>query len=199
MDSHFHDISIALYQQTGAGGPELLAHTFSRVEGARERVDFVMRTMRVLGGMEPTTGDGERLRFPCGAVHTSATKRLFLEASKVLPAEDLAPRPLSIFDKKSSAHVTVAGMGDGNYQLSTDGESEKAAERRGAIAVGLVKLAELEWVDEEAGKVAFSCGHAHDELIGLLLPRALNVRSFLRQQEMAAARGRLLAPSAQEQ
>ena len=199
MDSHFHDISIGLYEQTGAGGPELLAHTFSRVEGAQERVDFVMRTMRVLGGMESTTGDGEQLRFPCGAVHTSATKRLFLEACKAPPAGDLAPRPLSIFDKKSSANVSVAGSGDGNYQVSTDGESEKAADRRGAIAVGLVKLAELEWVDEEACRVSFSCGHAHDELIGLLLPRALNVRSFLRQQEMAAARGQLMAPSAQEQ
>ena len=198
MDSHFHDISIALYRQDGDTGPELLAHTYSDVDGARERVDFVIGAMRILGGMEPVPGGGERLRFACGGAHTSAVKRLFIEACKGSPAADVAPRPLSIFDKKSSANVTAASLGKGSYQLSTDGETEKAAQRRGAIAVGLVKLAELDWVDEENSKVAFSCGHAHDELVGLLLPRALNVRSFLREQEMAAARGRLAAPSAQE-
>lgn len=199
MDSHCQNISIALYQQDGATGAEVMVHTYSGIEGASQRVDFVTRAMATLGGMQPSSNGGERLRFPCAAMHTAATKRLFLEACKVPPADDIAPRPLNIFDKKSSANVTATSLGEGAYQLGAEGESQKAAERRVAIAVGLVKLAELEWVDEENCKVAFPCGRPHDELVGLLLPRALNVRSFLRQQEMAAARGRLLAPSAQEQ
>ncbi len=199
MDSHFHNISIALYQQDRDMGPEFLAHTYSGIDAAQQRIDFVLRAMAVLGGMEPSADSPERLRFPCEAAHTLATKRLFLEACKAPPADDVAPRPLTVFDKKSSANVSAANLGDGNYQLSTDGETQEAKDRRDAIAVGLVKLAELDWVDEEAGKVAFSCGRPHDELVGLLLPRALNVRSFLRQQEMAAARGQLSAPSAQEQ
>ena len=130
MDSHFHDISIALYQQDGDTGTELLAHTYSELEGKRERVEFVMGAMRILGRMEPTPGEGERLRFPCGAGHNSATKRLFLEACKAPPSEDVVPRPLTVFDKKSSANVTAVSLGAGNYQLSTDGESQKAADRR---------------------------------------------------------------------
>ena len=198
MDSHFHNISIALYQQDHDTGPELLVHTYSGIDGAQQRVEFVIRAMATLGAIEPSADSAERLRFPCEAAHTLATKRLFLEACKAPPAEDVVPRPLTVFDKKSSANVTAASLGGGNYQLSTDGESQKAAERRDATAIGLVKLAELDWVDEQNGKVAFSCGHPHDDLVGLLLPRALNVRSFLRQQEMAAARGQLLAPSAQQ-
>ena len=198
MDSHFHNISIALYQQDHDTGPELLVHTYSGIDGAQQRVAFVIRAMAALGAIEPSAHSAERLRFPCEAAHTLATKRLFLEACKAPPAEDVVPRPLTVFDKKSSANVTATSLGGGNYQLSTNGESQKAAQRRDAIAIGLVKLAELDWVDEENGKVAFSCGHPHDELVGLLLPRAVNVRSFLRQQEMAAARGQLLAPSAQQ-
>ena len=197
MDPHFHDISIALYRQDQDTGPELLVHTYSGIEDAPQRVDFVVRAMEALGGMEPV--GGKRLRHVCKAIHAAATKRLFLEACKAPPAQEIVPRPLSVFDRKSSANVSAASLGAGNYQIDTDGAGQKAQDRRQAIAAGLVKLAELEWIDEKSCRVAFSCGRAHDELIGLLLPRALNVRSFLRQQEMAAAKGRLLAPSAQKQ
>ena len=73
------------------------------------------------------------------------------------------------------------------------------AKRRSAIAGGLVKLGEMEWAEGGQDEVAFLCGQAHDELIGVLLVRALNVRAILREQEMSASRGQLLAPSAQEQ
>ena len=43
----------------------------------------------------------------------------------------------------------------------------------------------------------FPCGTDHHELVGLLLTRALNVRGALREQEAAAARGMLSAPSQQ--
>jgi len=46
--------------------------------------------------------------------------------------------------------------------------------------------------------VVFPCGRPHDELMGLLLPRALNARAALREEEMAASRGMLVAPSAQK-
>ena len=44
----------------------------------------------------------------------------------------------------------------------------------------------------------FVCAWPHDALMGLLLPRALNVRAVLREEEMAASRGTLVAPSAQK-
>jgi hypothetical protein len=46
--------------------------------------------------------------------------------------------------------------------------------------------------------LAFPCGHSHDALIGLLLPRALNVRAVLREEEAAVGRGNLVAPSQQK-
>jgi len=38
----------------------------------------------------------------------------------------------------------------------------------------------------------------HDVLVGLLLPRAVNVRAAIREEEMSQTRGVLTAPSAQE-
>ena len=67
------------------------------------------------------------------------------------------------------------------------------------LAGGLVKLGQMEWIEGDKERFAFSCGHAHDRLVGLLLVRALNVRGVEREEQMAAARGQLLAPSAQKQ
>ena len=52
---------------------------------------------------------------------------------------------------------------------------------------------------EVPNEAYFACGHDHDELVGLLLGRALNVRAAMREAEAAAARGVLAAPSAQAQ
>ena len=68
---------------------------------------------------------------------------------------------------------------------------------RGATA-GLKKLAETAPVEGAQDQVAFSCGHPHDALVALLLPRALNVRAILREEESAGARGMLVAPSQQK-
>ena len=85
------------------------------------------------------------------------------------------------------------------YRLEADGADEATRARLEAtIANGLVKLAEMERGPGRAVEVAFACGRAHDAIVGLLLPRALNVRAALREQEAAAARGILAAPSAQE-
>ena len=84
------------------------------------------------------------------------------------------------------------------YEVSTDDPQDKSAARIDAITGGLKKLAEIEFVDGEPHRVKFACGSPHDALIGLLLPRALNVRAVLREEEMAASRGTLVAPSAQK-
>jgi hypothetical protein len=44
MDSHFHDISIGLYEQRPQGKPAYLVYTYSHKDGARERIDFVRRS-----------------------------------------------------------------------------------------------------------------------------------------------------------
>lgn len=199
MDPHFHEISIGLYRQQGAQGPEFLVHTYSGLDGAPERVEFVTRTMVVLGGMEAVEGDGRRVRFACNSSHDFACRRVFLESCKWDPAAAVEPKPLTIFDRKSDRNVTVSSLVDGAYRVTGEAESDRGEKRRAAIGAGLVKLGQMEWAEGDEERFAFPCGHSHDKLVGLLLIRALNVRGVEREQQMAAARGQLLAPSAQKQ
>lgn len=190
MDPHFHDISIGLYCQRRPAGPAFLVHTYSRRPGAAQRVGFIAGAMRELGGM---VEEGAGLvRFPCWAGHERACRRVFLEACKLDPSRAVEVRPLGIFDKKSNRQIAVRSLGEGKYRISAEGED---ASRAAAVAGGLVKLGQM--TSAAPDQVEFSCGWAHDALVGLLLIRALNVRAVLREQEMAASRGILAAPSAQ--
>lgn len=195
MDPHYHDITIALYQQGEDDNPLFLVHTYSQMEGVQERIQFAIKTMTHLGDLvEDANG---LLQFPCGAAHQLACRRAFLESCKLPPSDSAEPRPLQILDKKSGLTITVTSLGDGVYQVGADGEGRRADRRISAIAGGLIKLGEMEEVDGTLDKVAFPCGHSHDALLGLLLVRAPNVRAIVREQEMAASRGVLAAPSQQ--
>jgi hypothetical protein len=196
MDSHFHDISIGLYCQERDEGPAFLVHTYSRLEGEKRRIAFVRKAMKILGGME-LTSDG-LLRFPCWAEHELACKRIFLEACKLDPDEPIEPRPLNTLDKKSGLTITVLSLGNGVYQITADGEGSHKEKRISAIGGGLIKLGQMDDGSEALDRVAFSCGHIHDAMVGLLLVRAPNVRTVIREQEAVASRGTLSSPSQQE-
>ena len=195
MDPHFHDITIALYQQGQDESPLFLVHTYSQMEGVQGRIQFAIETMTHLGNLVEDTN--RLLRFPCEAAHQLACRRAFLESCKLSPNDSAEPRPLQIPDKKSGLTITVDSLGEGIYQVKADGEGKRADRRISAIAGGLMKLGEMEEVDGTLDKVAFPCGHSHDALLGLLLVRAPNVRAIVREQEMAASRGVLAAPSQQ--
>jgi hypothetical protein len=195
MDPHFHDITIALYQQGQDESPLFLVHTYSRMEGAQGRIQFAIETMTHLGNLVEDTN--RLLRFPCEAAHQLACRRAFLESCKLSLNDSAEPRPLQILDKKSGLTITVNSLGQGIYQVQADGEGRRADRRISAIAGGLIKLGEMDEVDGTLDKVAFPCGHSHDALLGLLLIRAPNVRAIVREQEMAATRGILAAPSQQ--
>ncbi|MCC7264863.1 MAG: hypothetical protein IT369_20285 [Candidatus Latescibacteria bacterium] len=191
MDPHFHDITIALYQQVTSTGPRYLVHSYSGRPGVAARLAFVAGAMAVLGGMEAV--GVQLLRFPCGAAHELACRRAFLEACKLDPVHELAVRPLSFFDKKSGCQIQITSLGGGAYRVALEGGDES---RAAAVAAGLVKLGQLE--SPAPDRVAFGCGQAHDALVGMLVVRAVNVRATLREQELLAARGLLVAPSAQQ-
>jgi hypothetical protein len=194
MDPHFHDISIALYRQKKDEGPAYLVHTYSRIEGVEGRITSIANAMCTLGGLE-TKADGF-LQFPCRKEHGLAIKRVFLEACKLAPDNEIEPRPLHILDKKSGLDIYVTSHGEGVYQVTADGEAKDKDRRISFIAGGLIKLAQLE--DQSVDTVAFDCKYAHDAMLGLLLVRAPNVRAVLREQEATASRGVLAAPSQQE-
>ena len=196
MDRHFHDITIGLYYQERDEGPTYLVHTYSRLEGATRRIGIVRAAMKILGGME-TASDG-LLRFPCWTAHEAACKRIFLEACKVIPDTPIEPRPLNTLDKKSGLTITVFSIGEGVYQITADGEGIQSEKRIAAIGGGLIKLGQMDEVGNTSDRVAFSCGHVHDAMVGLLLVRAPNVRAVMREQQATSSRGTLSAPSQQE-
>jgi hypothetical protein len=173
-------------------------HSYSRRPDAAERVAFLSRAVVEVGGLAPVEGDPRLVRFHCGEWHHTASKRLFLEAAKLPSSAALGPRPLAIFDKKSGQQISVEPLGSGEYRVHADDVEPDATSRAPAVAGGLAKLAELEIDDADPTVVRFRCGHEHDALVGLLLPRALNVRAVLREEEAIASRGVLAAPSAQE-
>lgn len=188
MDRHFHDISVALYD-SGAG---YVVHTYSRRQGAAGRIGFIAGAMGVLGGMAGS-GDGA-LRFPCGAAHALASRRVFLEACTADPAAAPAAPGLGVHDRKTGHDITAQGLGRGRYRLVADGDGEAMARRLGVVAEGLVKLAGMRAVGEDGA--AFDCGHDHHAVVGLLLGRALNARVALRETAEAGARGVLASPGA---
>ena len=194
MDLHYRDISIALYLQEGKEGPAYLVHTYSSLEGVQKRLEFAKEAMQELGGLE-ATGDG-LLRFPCGEAHEVPIKRLFIEACKIDPSETAEARPMQIFDKKAGCNVMVTSPEKGVYEVKAEGVGERVDKRVELITGGLIKLGAME--DRRVDQVAFSCGHRHDSLVGLLLIRAPNVRAVIREQEAAASRGILAAPSQQK-
>ncbi len=196
MDRHYHDISVSLYEDDLDGVPTFQVHTYSRRDGAQSRINTLVQYMRTLGGMVVCGEANQKLRFPCGQAHQRAAKRIFLEACKLDPEAAAEALPMQVFDKKAELTIAATGAGDVSYRISADGESEMKDRRLAAVAGGLMKLAEMAVLDPVHHHIGFDCGHAHDPLVGLLMPRALNVRAAIKEIEAAASRGVLAAPGA---
>ena len=192
-DKYFRDISIALYAQQKDDGGNFLVRSFATHDGVKPRIEFIVDTMQSLGGMQ-SVGE-HRLQFPCGNQHLVAVRRVFLQACKEKPGETIQKIPLSLWDKKSELTGTAECRGVGAYMLSADGDS---GQRLMALRNAMGKLADVE-TDEVVGEqFCFTCGHDHHALVGLLLQSAPNVRAVMREFEMNAAKGVLLAPGSQK-
>jgi hypothetical protein len=200
MDPHCADITIGLYEHADESGrARYVLHSYSGQAGVAHRLGFLGRAMAGLGGMEVVAGSANELRWRCGDRHLAATKRLFIEACKLSRPEEIAPRPATIQDPKAGGTVEVVSRGAGRYELVAHINGGDAESRLKAIGAGYLKLAEMErWEESETG-MRFACGTSHDALMRMLLYRAINARAALREQEMMASRGVLVAPSAQAQ
>jgi hypothetical protein len=196
MDRFCEDITVALYLMGDSNSATV--HSYSDRPAVPGRLDWLTQAMLRLGGMRPAGNDSRTVSFNCGAWHGLAARRTFLEACKVDPANALAVRPLATNDGRTGQYITVTPRGDGRYWISAVAEEATAESRAPAVAAGLAKLAGLDIDVGDPTIVSFSCGVPHDELVGLLLPRAINVRAALRELEQNASRGVLVAPSAQE-
>lgn len=200
MDPHCSDITIGLYESADQRGVSQYAlHSYGRAEGTAKRLAFLAEAMIGLGGMEAVAGSTHQVRWPCGDRHLAATKRLFVEACKLSKSEELGERPATIQDPKAGGTVAVMSKGGGRYEVVAEAAGDNVEARLKAICAGYLKLAEMERWDETETGVRFACGNSHDRLMRLLLFRAINARAALREQEMMASRGLLVAPSAQSQ
>ena len=201
-DPHCHALSLGLYRREAGGASLFLVHTYSSVDGARERVEFIRRALLVALGMEVANSvpdesvkTGQKwIQFPCRSDHLKALKRAFLDLCKLETGAVLLVKPLTVFDKKANADVSAVSLGAGVYEVRA--APVVASKRATAIARGFAKLCEMNFV-EANNRVIFSCKRAHDALVGALMYRAQNVRAATKEEEAAAARGILSAPSQQ--
>jgi len=196
MDPYCEDISVGLYLRESGDGPIGTVHSYSSRPATPQRLAEIAATMRALGGLE--ADDACEVRFPCRTWHGAAAKRLFLEACKHDPATAVQTAALEVPDTRSEQRITVVPGEAGSYEVQAVGATEEVPSRAPAIARAIAKLAQLDARGEDATTVVFPCAQRHDELIALLLSRAQNLRQLLREEEMAASRGVLSAPSAQE-
>jgi hypothetical protein len=197
MDPTFHDISVGLYRKDTGDGPVGVVHSYSGRSDTDQRVAFITGALCVLGGLEAVAGDPDgAVRLPCRDWHNAALKRLFLDCFRVDPASPLEPKPLEAADTRSEQTITLTPLGDGVYRVDASAAAAGEESRAPAITRALVRLVQLEELDDTT--VAFPCRHDHHELMGLMLVRAQNLRASLREEELTASRGVLTAPSAQE-
>lgn len=145
LDPHFHDITLALYRQQREGKPVFLVHTYSRIEGAQERVQSIVQAMKTLGGMQETP-DG-MLCFHCGAGHEMACKRVFLEACKLPYVESGGDRPAIETGRDRSSGSPDSERGDNQPEVKTG-----RARLRGAIETGssLIQPRPLQTLDKKS-------------------------------------------------
>ena len=198
MDAHFHDITVALHRAVDADGrPAYDINSYSTRPGASERLAVIAAAMQEVAGLKAVPGAPLRVRFACGAAHEKATRRAFIEACKLDPGQPLTARPMAIYDKKTDATIEVVPEGGGLYRAGADAAGAKVVRRVATVAGGLVKLAGMEPIPASIDQVRFACGQDHHKLVAMLLKLALNARGVLREQELAAARGVLAAPSQQ--
>ena len=198
MDKYCENISLGLYERHTEAGPRYLVHTYSSLAGAEARVAYLTDALRKVVGLEDADDTPGWLKFSCGGSHLKALQRVFLDACKLETGAPLDPKPMTAHDKKADCEMTVESLGEGRYQIRAAVDQPQAVKRAAAVAKGYVKLCEMELTSEENHEVAFTCGGGHDALMGMLLFRAQNVRASMREEESAASRGVLAAPSQQD-
>ena len=138
------------------------------------------------------------MRFPCRSEHKRTIKRAFLDLCRLETGADLEVKPLRAFDKKADGALAAKVLGDGRYRIEAAGDTPAMARRTVALARGFAKLCEMEFLEGDETAVCFPCRQSHDEIMGLMMFRAQNVRASMKEEEMEAGRGVLSAPSQQE-
>ena len=199
MDRHCEDISIGLYRQIVEGQPQFQVHTYCKTDAAAERIAFLRQALIIMLGLVDVDDESTWLRFPCGSEHLRALKRGFLDLCKLETGDRLEAKPLEAFDKRADSQLQASGLGEGKYEMRAVSDDHQSWKRAAALSRGFAKLCEMHELEEPANTVQFPCQHDHDEMIGMLMYRAQNVRAALREDQLSAGRGVLAPPSQQSE
>ena len=188
MDARFHNISIGLYEKEGT----CTVWTFSRHEGAEDRVEQIREQLVALGGMVAVAGTRNQARFPCGMLHVRPVRFLIARAVAHDPEQQPPSGEIKIRDTKSKLELIAVGHDTDRgavYRIGSEGEAPNASMRLKSIVRGFVRYGEMETMGE--GEVAFPCGQRHDELVRLLLPYSRNISAVESEMEAEAQRGQM--------
>ena len=188
MDSHFHDISVALFVKDGI----CTVWTFSRREGVAERMEHIRNQMVTLGGMEPVEGTHDRFRPPCGQLHRRPVKFLLTQAVGKAPDYSAPTGEMRIRDTKSKLELITTGRKDGEryvYEIGAEGEAPNVPMRLRMVVAGFLRYGEMDKISDT--EVAFPCGQRHDELMRILLPYSRNISAVEGMMEAEAMRGQM--------
>ena len=188
IDKYFHDISIGLY----AKGAVCTLWTFSKKEGARDRVKVIRDQMIALGGMERIPETDNQVSFPCGHLHAKPLK--FLLAQAVGKSPDYSPPEanLEIKDSKSDLTIVVSepGMdGGGIYQVGVEGNARNPDVRLQMILAGFVRYGDMQ-LSGESG-IRFQCGERHGQLVRVLMPYSRNISNVENMLAAETTRGQM--------
>ena len=147
------------------------------------------------GSRRPATTP-RRSPSPAATWHAAIARRLFLEAVKVDQTLPVEPRPLELLDRKTGPGPD--GRADRPRGLSRlrrgDAATRRAARRPSPRGDAQARRAGGRSTTRRPSPSPAE--HDHEALVGLLLPRAVNVRDAIREEEMSAGRGVLTAPGA---
>lgn len=198
MDKYCENISVGLYQKVFDSIPHFLLHTYSAANAGAARIEFLNQALKTMVGLIDAPDFPGWLRFDCGQNHLRALKRVFLDLCKLENTASLAEKPLTAFDKKADCNLTVMPLSESVYGVKAENCDAKSERRVSALVRGYVKLCEVDVVEGSDNEFRFPCDHSHNEMVGLLMFRAQNVRAAMQEEELSASRGRLTAPSQQD-
>ncbi len=188
MDPNFENISVGLYVK----GSVCTVWTFSRKDGAQERLSQVRGQLVALGGMEAVEGTHNQVRFACGQVHERPLKFLLSQAVGKAPDYASPSGEMSIKDLRSPLTLVVSG-GESNgrwvYSVAGEGEAPNPGARLRMVVAGFLRYGEMEKVGDR--EVVFSCGSRHDALVRLLMPYSRNISSVEGMMAAEALRGQM--------
>ncbi len=188
IDKRCRDISVGIYLKDGV----YTVWTFSRLEGAEERIEQIRERIVALGGMTPVPDTRNQVRFECGENHPKPVKFLFSQAVGKNPDFSPTAGEMRIKDTKTALWLAVEGREEPGryvYRVSGEGSAPNVPMRLRMVVAGFLTYGEMKKASDT--EIVFPCGHRHDELLQVLLPYSRNISAVESMIEAEAVRGQM--------